>query len=131
MGSPELRTPLLHIKGFVSTLLESDIEWDEPTKLEFLHTIDREVDRLAATVSDLMEISRMGSGDLPLHLEYADPYLLAYAALDSSSLFAHKHRVIIDVPEHLPKIRVDVLKVTGVLVNLIENATKYSEKAQE
>ena len=128
MVSHELRTPLLHIKGFVTTLLASDIEWNEATKLDFLHTIDREADRLTATVSDLMEISRMGSGDLPLHLELADPYLLAYSALDSSSLFAHRHQVTVDVPEHLPEVRVDVLRVAGVLVNLIENAAKYSKE---
>lgn len=128
MVSHELRTPLLHIKGFVSTLLASDIEWDEATKLDFLHTIDREADRLTATVSDLMEISRMGSGDLPLHLELADPYLLAYSALDSSSLFAHKHQVTVDVPENLPEVRVDVLRIAGVFVNLIENAAKYSKE---
>ena len=99
MVSHELRTPLLHIKGFVSTLLESDIEWDEETRLDFLHTIDREADRLTAMVSDLMEITRMGSADLPLHLEKSDPYLLAYSALDSASLFIRKHRVIVEVPE--------------------------------
>ncbi len=127
MVSHELRTPLLHIKGFVSTLLESDIEWDEETRLDFLHTIDREADRLTSMVSDLMEITRMGSGDLPLHLEDADPYLLAYAALDEASPFINKHRVIVDVREDLPRINIDVLRITGVLVNLLENASKYAE----
>ena len=108
MVSHELRTPLLHIKGFVSTLLESDIEWDEETRLDFLHTIDREADRLTAMVSDLMEITRMGSADLPLHLEKSDPYLLAYSALDSASLFIRKHRVIVEVPEKLPRINIEV-----------------------
>ncbi len=127
MVSHELRTPLLHIKGFVSTLLESDIQWDEETRLDFLRTIDREADRLTSMVSDLMEITRMGSGELPLHREYADPYLLSYGAIDSASPFIRKHRVIVDIPENLPKINVDVLRVTGVLVNLLENASKYSE----
>lgn len=127
MVSHELRTPLLHIKGFVSTLLESDIDWDEETRLDFLRTIDREADRLTSMVSDLMEITRMGSADLPLHREYADPYLLAYGAIDSASPFIRKHRVVVDVPEDLPKVHIDVLRVTGVLVNLLENASKYSE----
>lgn len=131
MVSHELRTPLLHIKGFVTSLLESDIEWDAATRLDFLHTIDREADRLTSTVKDLMEISRMGSGDLPLHLEYADPYLLAYGAVDSASLFSRKHRVIVNVPENLPKVHVDVVRVSGVLVNLIENATKYSKEGSK
>lgn len=127
MVSHELRTPLLHIKGFVSTLLESDIQWDEETRLDFLHTIDREADRLTFMVNDLMEITRMGSVDLPLHLEDADPYLLAYAAFDSASMFVRKHRVLVEIPENLPKINIDVLRVMGVLTNLIQNASKYSE----
>lgn len=128
MVSHELRTPLLHIKGFVSSLLESDIEWDEDTRLDFLHTIDREADRLTSMVSDLLEITRMGSGDLPLHMENADPYLLAYAAIDSASPFVRRHRVLVEVPEDLPKVYIDVLRLTGVLVNLLENAAKYSEE---
>ncbi len=127
MVSHELRTPLLHIKGFVSTLLESDIQWDEETRLDFLHTIDREADRLTSMVNDLMEITRMGSVDLPLHLEDTDPYLLSYAAIDSASLFVSKHRVLVDVAEDMPKIRMDVLRVMGVLANLLQNASKYSE----
>ncbi len=131
MVSHELRTPLLHIKGFVSSLLESDIEWDEETRLDFLHTIDREADRLTSMVTDLMEITRMGSGDLPLHLEYADPYMLSYAALDSASPFTHRHQVVVQVPEGLPKINIDSLRVMGVLVNLIENATKYTPEGSK
>lgn len=127
MVSHELRTPLLHIKGFVSTLLESDIQWDEETRLDFLHTIDREADRLTSMVNDLMEITRMGSVDLPLHREDADPYLLAYAAIDSASPFIRKHRVLVEIPEKLPKINIDVLRVMGVLANLLQNASKYSE----
>ncbi len=127
MVSHELRTPLLHIKGFVSTLLESDIQWDEETRLDFLHTIDREADRLTSMVNDLMEITRMGSVDLPLHLEDADPYLLAYAAIDSASLYVSKHRVLVEIPENMPKICMDVLRVMGVLANLLQNASKYSE----
>lgn len=128
MVSHELRTPLLHIKGFVSSLLESDIEWDEETRLDFLHTIDREADRLTSMVSDLMEISRIGSGDLPLHTEDVAPYMLVFGAVDSASPFAHRHRIVVKVPEDLPRIHVDVLRMNGVLVNLIQNATKYSEE---
>jgi signal transduction histidine kinase len=128
MVSHELRTPLLHIKGFVSSLLESDIQWDEETRMDFLHTIDREADRLTAMVSDLMEISRMGSGELPLHIESADLYQLSYAAVDEASPFLRRHRVVVNVPETLPHVNIDGLRMIGVLVNLIENATKYSEE---
>jgi two-component system sensor histidine kinase KdpD len=131
MVSHELRTPLMHIKGFVSSLLESDIEWDEETKLDFLRTIDREADRLTAMVSDLSKISRLGSSDFPLHLERVDPLRLAYAAVDEASPFLRRHRAIVKAPEGLPLVEVDALRVMGVLVNLIENATKYSPEGSE
>jgi signal transduction histidine kinase len=131
MVSHELRTPLLHIKGFVSSLLESDIEWDEETRMDFLRTIDREADRLSAMVRDLMDISRMGTGELPLHLEHTDPYLLAYTAVDEASPFLRRHRMTVNVPNSMPKVRMDALRITGVLVNLIENATKYSDEGTE
>jgi len=79
-------------------------------------------------VSDLVEISRIGSGDLPLHTEDVAPYMLVFGAMDSASPFAHRHRVVVKVPEDLPKIHVDVLRLNGVLVNLIQNATKYSDE---
>ena len=71
--SHELRTPLLHIKGFVSSLLQTDVEWDDETRLDFLQTIDHEADRLTALVEDLLDISTLEGGLLPLTLEKLDP----------------------------------------------------------
>src|SRR5437016_5597106 len=53
----ELRLPLSHIKGFVSTLRRPDLEWDEGTRLEFLAQIERETDRLTQLVDELLQHS--------------------------------------------------------------------------
>ena len=127
MVSHELRTPLLHIKGFVSSLLESDIQWDDETRLDFLHTIDREADRLTEMVGDRLQISRIRTGDLPLKIEPVDPYLLAHAGIDEASPFLRRHRVEVEVPEKMAKVPLDANRIIGVFVNLIENATKHSE----
>ena len=66
--SHELRTPLLHIKGFVSSLLQTDVEGDEETRLDFLQTSDREADRPTPPVEDITGISALEGGRLPLTL---------------------------------------------------------------
>ena len=70
----ELRLPLSHIKGFVSTLRRTDLEWDEQTRRDFLAEIDLEADRLAALVDSLLEPARPEHGGArPSHLELTHP----------------------------------------------------------
>src|SRR6266702_3915709 len=57
--SHELRTPVSEIKGFVTTLLRTDVEWDEPTRQDFLREIDSDADRLDALISDLLDMSQL------------------------------------------------------------------------
>ncbi|TME95538.1 MAG: hypothetical protein E6I52_22285 [Chloroflexi bacterium] len=51
----ELRLPLTHIKGFVSSLLRTDVDWDEPTRRDFLAEIEVETDRLTRLVEQLLD----------------------------------------------------------------------------
>ncbi len=125
--SHELRTPLLHIKGAVGSLLAEDVEWDEETRLYFLRAIDHGADRLSSLVDDLLAIAAMHGGQVPLNLEDTEPWLLVAEGVDEASPFLGDHRVSADVPKDLPTIRVDVSRVLTVLVNLLENAAKYSE----
>src|SRR5581483_5158236 len=60
--SHELRTPLSHIKGYASSLLQPDVEWDADTQRDFISSIERQADRLARLISDLLEISRLDAG---------------------------------------------------------------------
>ena len=60
--SHDLRTPLSSIKASATSLLQSDVEWSEAERTEFLETIDDEVDRLDKVVGDLLDLSRLEAG---------------------------------------------------------------------
>jgi len=125
--SHELRTPLAHIKGFVSTLRQTDVQWDEAMRQDFLSEIEREADRLARLIGNLLDISRIASGGL----ERADraptpPLSLVSGGLDRMRGLLGKHPVEVDVPADLPLVDVDASRLEQVIANLVDNAAKYA-----
>lgn len=130
--SHELRRPLASIKGYAATLL-LDHQWDEPTRREFLLVIDDESDRLAELIENLLDLSRLGTGMLTLNRE---PILLpriARVACDRIAASAHvgPHRYSLDFPDQFPLVEADSERIKQVLLNLIENAAKYSPPNSE
>jgi PAS domain S-box-containing protein len=125
--SHELRTPLTHIKGYASSLLQTDVQWDTATQREFLEAIEQEADRLAKLIADLLDMSRIEAGALE-RLERAPvaPAILVTSALRRLGRATASHPVHLDVPDNLPLVLVDPPQIERVLVNLIENAAKYS-----
>jgi K+-sensing histidine kinase KdpD len=124
--SHELRTPLAHIKGFTSTLRQSDVEWDEATRQDFLAEIEREADRLAELIDDLLSMSRLESGTPAQHLrEAAAPADVVTAGLDRIRGLLGEARVEVDVAPDLPAVTVDAAQMEQVVANLVENAAKY------
>ncbi len=125
--SHELRTPLAHIKGFVSTLRQADVEWDEATRQDFLYEIERESDRLARLISNLLDISRIESGGLERTKRTpTPPRAMVTAALDRVRGLLGQRSVVVDVPEGLPPVWVDRAQLESVFANLFENAGKYA-----
>ena len=126
-ASHELRTPLAHIKGFVSTLRQTDVEWDDETRLEFLAETERETDRLAGLIGDLLDMSRLESGG-PDIIDRGPTRLAGLVAggLDRVRGLLSGHPVHVDVPEDLPGLSVDASQIERVVGNLVENAAKYS-----
>jgi signal transduction histidine kinase len=125
MISHELRTPLTAIKGYARTLL-SDEPWDEHTRREFLDIISEESDKLAELVENLLEMSRIEAGRLPIAPE---PVLLWHMCAGVVRRIADQHpgmRFECAVDEHLPMVQADPRRVEQVLVNLLQNAIKYS-----
>lgn len=125
--SHELRTPLTHIKGFVSTLRQTDVEWDDETRAELLADIEREADRLARLIGDLLEMSRIESGGLAL----TDPIPTAVAdvvegGIDRVRGLLGNRRLAVELAVDLPPITVEVPQFERVIANLVENAAKYS-----
>ncbi len=125
--SHELRTPLGHIRGFTSSLLQSDIEWDTVTRKDFLRDIEREVERLDRLIVGLLDMSRMQAGllDVSERLPVA-PSALVTTALDRVRAMLGGRDVVVDIGADLPEVELDASAMDRVIVNLLENAAKYS-----
>lgn len=123
--SHELRTPLAAIKGYATTLLAEDVEWDAESQREFLNIISDETDRLSALVNSLLDLSRMESGNLNLsRVECSIKTVIEHA-----SRCAHLQEgndLVITLDPNLPPLYADPPRLETVLRNLIENAVKYA-----
>jgi K+-sensing histidine kinase KdpD len=126
MISHELRTPLTSIKGFATTLLAPDVTFDAPTQREFIGIMDTESDRLAGLIDQLLDLTRLQAGSLPIHrkVQPFDTVLrLAKVRLD---ILTRNHPLVIDLPPDLPLLLVDGERIAQVLVNLVGNSVKFS-----
>jgi signal transduction histidine kinase len=124
--SHELRTPLASIKGFATTLLREDVEWDRESRREFLSIIDEESDRLTELISNLLDMSRIEAGTLRVEPEPTDLDPIIRETAAQFRMMTHAHEIRLNVPPALPRVMVDPRRARQVLRNLLENAIKYS-----
>jgi PAS domain S-box-containing protein len=125
--SHELRTPLSHIKGYASSLLQPDVTWDTDTQRDFIASIERQADRLARLIGDLLEISHLDAGgSARLERVPVRPALLVDRGVREARPTLGRHPLVTVVPEDLPLVLADVNHAERVLTNLLENAAKYS-----
>jgi signal transduction histidine kinase len=126
--SHELRTPLASIKGFATTLLRRDVEWGEESRREFLSIIDQESDRLSELIGNLLDMSRIEAGELPVEPEPTDLKPIIDDTVVEFEMMTGDHRLEIEMPPggSLPPVLADPRRARQVLRNLVENAVKYS-----
>jgi len=129
--SHELRTPLASIKGFISTLLRTDTKWSDEEQRDFLETVDHEADRLTHLISDLLDMSRIDTGALKLERNTCHISEILDSIGGGLGSLARHHQLKIIVPSSLPPVFVDKTRVGQVLINLVENASKYSPEQNE
>ncbi|MBN2116095.1 MAG: GAF domain-containing protein [Anaerolineales bacterium] len=122
--SHELRTPLAAIKGYVSTMLADDVEWDYASQHEFLTIISEESDRLTNLVNNLLDLSRIEAGSLMLARENCDIREMVNRAARQAYL-SPGNRFEVRMEAKLPKLYADPPRLESILRNLIENAVKY------
>ncbi len=122
--SHELRTPLASIKGYATTLLADDVEWDPAAQREFLTIISDETDRLSMLVNNLLDLSRIEAGSLKLAYEECPPDEIVDRAAEQSRLQPGNHLEVRIDPD-LPQLMADRPRLETILRNLIENAVKY------
>ncbi len=122
--SHELRTPLAGIKGYVSTLLADDVEWDRSSQREFLSVISNETDRLSSLVNNLLDLSRIEAGSLRLSHQVCELEETIQRAAKQARLEAG-NRLEVQIEPNLPPLFGDPPRLETILRNLIENAAKY------
>jgi signal transduction histidine kinase/HAMP domain-containing protein len=131
MVSHELRTPLTSIKGYSTSLLREDVDWDEKTKREFLQVIDQRADDLRDLIDKLLQMSRVEAGALALEKEPLLMGRLARKVVEQATRRDRKHTFTVDFPSPFPVVEADVRYVEQVLQNLVENAVKYSPQGSQ
>jgi PAS domain S-box-containing protein len=122
--SHELRTPLAAIKGYASTMLAEDVEWDRASQHEFLTIISDESDRLTNLVNNLLDLSRIEAGSLRLARENCDIKETISRAAKQARL-TPGNGLEIQLEAKLPELYADPPRLESILRNLIENAVKY------
>ena len=124
--SHDLRTPLASIVGALSSLIEHNVSLTEAARGELLETAQQEALRLSRLVNNLLDMTRLEAGAVPLRREFHDVTDLVGAALAQFGDTARTREVVLDVPADLPMVLIDFVLMTQALANLIDNALKFS-----
>lgn len=121
--SHDLRSPLASIKASVSSLRQTDIEWPEEQRDEFLEAIESDTDRLTTIVTNLLDLSRLEAGVLQpalRHVSLEEVLPTALRSIDNPSRIT----LVADTP--LPDFVADPALLDRVLANVLGNALVWS-----
>jgi len=121
----EFRTPLTSIKASVTGLI-SDSNLSEKDRSELLTVIDEETDRLNRLVGEATEMAALDASEVELHLESRQMSEVIEIALDEYEERLRQHPIEVHLAPNLPTVRMDGVRIKEVLLQLLENAAKYS-----
>ena len=124
--SHELRTPLSIIKSYSEALLNQVEPDDYETQKQFLQVIDSQTDSLTRIVGNLLDLSRAESGQMTLELSSVAFSELVDTVVTGFSKKLRDITLYVNLEKNLPRIEIDEEKIRQVLVNLVENAIKFS-----
>ena len=124
--SHDLRTPLVSITGALSSLAESDLHLDADEQRALVENARTEAERLNRLVGNLLDMTRLEAGGLRVVREPTDLQDLIGAALEQLGKRLHQRQISVTIPDGLPLVPLDFVLLVQVLVNLVDNALKYS-----
>jgi signal transduction histidine kinase len=127
--SHEFRSPLTGIQGF-SELIRDELT-DVAEMREYSADINREAERLSRMIDELLDLDRMESGQMALRFGPVNVGALVTQLVTSLGPRAPRHRLKLALAEPLPSLAGDADKLTQVVVNLLDNAIKYSPDGGE
>jgi signal transduction histidine kinase len=129
--SHQLRTPLTAIKGYISMILDGSYG-PVPSKMKGkIINVYESSERLIRLVNDLLSVSRIEAGKIELHLQPSSLEDIITSVLDVLTLSAKNKKLYLkwEKPEsRLPKLEIDQDKIREVILNLVDNAIKYTQK---
>ncbi len=125
--SHELRTPLASLQSLAETLHDGAME-DPTAASRFLDLMQTEIDTLNQTVRELLELSQIESGEVPLIFKPADPASLWGSAVQRLRMLAERSGLTLanTTKENLPPVSADSGRIEQVMMNLIHNAVKFT-----
>ena len=123
--SHDLRTPLTVLVGLAESLTLTKPPLSE-AQIESAEAIQDEARRMSTLVSNLLDMARIESGEVKLNLQWQPLEEVVGSALNATRGMLQQHLLEVHLPRDLPLVRIDALLIERVLVNLLENASKYT-----
>jgi two-component system sensor histidine kinase KdpD len=124
--SHELRTPLASILGAATVLSAAPALANEKKLRALVHDVRDEAERLNNDIQNLLDASRISSDGVTPHIEWADPADIVNSAMERCRRRMAGRRLALDLPGDLPLVHVDPVLVQQALVQIVDNAVKYS-----
>lgn len=129
--SHELRTPIFAIQGYLETLMNGAID-DKKVNRSFLEKANHHTQRLNALLNDLIDISMIEAGQMRMSFRYFDIGEFLNEVVREFALQAEEKNIqlVLNKPDRVLRLYGDKDKLKQVMVNLIQNAIKYTEKGK-
>jgi signal transduction histidine kinase len=127
--SHDLNTPLGFIKGYTTTLLREDTDWDEQARREFLTIIDDETDRLSELIGNLLDSSRLQTGSLRMDFQQLSLKGMVEEFLHRVRTRYNNLDILVHIDPAELTVWADSKRLTQVFDNVINNAAKYAPKS--
>jgi signal transduction histidine kinase len=128
--SHELRSPLGFIKGYATTLLRDDTEWDPQIRNEFLTIIDEEADRLTGINDDMLDSSRLQAGTMPIEFQEVRLISVMNGFIQRMKAGKYDLEIHLEIDKSTSTIWADPGRLVQVFDNLVNNAAKYAPGAE-
>ena len=123
--SHDLRTPLTVLVGLAESLALTAPKLSGE-QLETAQAIQDEARRMSTMVGNLLDMARIESGEVKLNLQWQPLEEVVGAALEATRAMLKQHTVVVQLPRDLPLVKFDAVSIERVLVNLLENVSKYT-----
>jgi two-component system sensor histidine kinase KdpD len=124
--SHDLRTPLVSIIGALSSLQEKGMKLDDIAKGNLIGVAREEAERLNHMITNLLDVSRIEAGAIMVSPQPSEVQELVEAAMKQLGSRTEGRQIMIDMPDTLPMVLVDFGLMAQTLVNVLDNALKYS-----